>query len=214
MSSGRSRWLLSHLIAGLCGVVLGITTAHWLTAQTKRAELVARSASAMESYEAGDYDRAIFFLGQAILEDPEDCVPESLLAKVYARKGNQQLALATYKKILEGSEVRCPAAERASIQMDFEALQMGLLVPDNPALWQVWSFYGAIYSHRGNQQLALRAYQKALNLCQERKCSQTEMDSIRKSITTSERLLSTPPPGSTPDLPRSANHRHTFARLT
>ena len=144
----------------------------------------------MQSDESGDYDRAIFLLSQAIFEDPHDCVPLSLLAKVYAHKGNQQLALATYKKALAmGDRVSCSAVERDSIQMNFEAVQMGLQLPDHPSVWGVWSFYGKIYLHRGNPEAALKAYQKALELCEQNKCLRSEQDSISKDVDVTQKLF-------------------------
>lgn len=186
----RSRLLFSHFVTGAFGVIVGIAITYWVGIQIRQGGAIARSVAAMQSDEAGDYDKAIFLLSQAIFEDPRDCVPVSLLAKVYAHKGNQQLALATYKKALEvGDRVSCSSVQRDSIQMDFEAVQMGLPLPDHPSAWGVWSFYGKIYSHRGNQEVALKAYQRALDLCEQKKCPQSEQDSISKDIDATQKLL-------------------------
>jgi len=190
MFSIRSRLLFSHFVTGVLGVIVGIAITYWVSMRTRQGGAISRSVAAMQSDEAGDYDRAIFLLSQAVFEAPHDCVPVSLLAKVYAHKGNQQLALATYRKALEvGSRLSCSAVERDSIQMDFEAVQMGLPLPDHPSAWGAWSFYGKIYSHRGNQKVALRAYQKALDLCEQNKCPRSYQNSIRNDIDATQKLL-------------------------
>jgi tetratricopeptide (TPR) repeat protein len=97
----RIKVLLTHLAAAILGAFTFAVLFFWMRSHISRDHAAMTCYVARQSYSAGKDDQAIFLLGQASAEDRSYYEPLNLLASIYWHKGNQELALETYKKALE-----------------------------------------------------------------------------------------------------------------
>jgi len=118
MAYPRIRFLLTHLAAALLGAVACAILLFWLKHYVSHAVAMMGCYVARQSDSAGNQDEAIFLLGQASVEDRSYYEPLNLVADIYLKRGNQKLALETYKKALavfdrEGGDSDLSASENA-----------------------------------------------------------------------------------------------------
>ncbi len=130
--------ILTHLAAAILGAVAFAILFFWIRHHFSRDIAEMGCYVARQSYSAGKEDEAIFLLGQARAEDRSYYEPLNLLAGIYLHRGNQKLALETYKKALEvldreGGDPDLPpranAFDRDIIVKHIDDLQKGSVPP-------------------------------------------------------------------------------------
>jgi tetratricopeptide (TPR) repeat protein len=97
----RIKFLLTHLAAAVFGMAAFAIVYFCIRSHISRDLAMMTCSVAQQSYSAGKADEAIFLLGQASAEDQRYYEPLNLLANIYLHKGNQELALETFRKALE-----------------------------------------------------------------------------------------------------------------
>src|SRR5216683_3125948 len=131
----RSKAVLTHLASGLVGAIAGGALMHLMSGWVRHGMAEVSVPVAYQALQAGNEDKAIVILSQAIAEDPHYYEPFNLLGGIYLHKGNLALALEMYQKALDVfdrenvlSSEKVAKHERESIRKKIDELnhQMGV----------------------------------------------------------------------------------------
>jgi len=118
------------------------------------------------------YKEAIASFEQALEIDPDYSEAHNYLGRVYALQGEDDLAIASYEAALKNAKYETPEAPYWNLALVFihqkkykyavQALNNALLM--KPGITSVHNLLGKVYSNMGENQKAIDAYQKAVQL--------------------------------------------------
>ena len=121
----RRNAILMCAVVGACGLMIGAAITYRLDIAIWRDRALAAYGMAMQANDAGKQDEAIILLSQAIIANPNNYEPLSLLANLFWHRGNRQLALELYRKALDVADKQhgITRIERNAIRGKIDILQ-------------------------------------------------------------------------------------------
>jgi len=162
--------VVAFALVVLCAIAPGCTASRRNTPQPTAPTAGSLYADGVSAYRAGDRDRAIQLLTQAVRKNPDMAAAHSVLGDIYRDQGNYEGAATQYESLAKIEPFSADNHHRLAVSYHFlnrlrdAAASYIRAIKLDPKDWQSCMNLGLVYMSLGDNNAAVEYCQRAANL--------------------------------------------------